>query len=77
MLLCCSGNQYIVNEAQNQRLVKDNSDVFDFSSQDGNVSVSQNVFDSVSMNPSAPPLYSSKGMTVSSFKEMASHDPNY
>ena len=31
--LCCSGNQFIVNEAHNQRLVKDNN-VFDSASQD-------------------------------------------
>ena len=27
--LCCSGNQFVVNEAHNQRLVKDKSNVFD------------------------------------------------
>ena len=68
MLLCCSANQFIVNEAQNQRLLKDNSED----------SVSQDVF--ASQNPSAPPLYSR--MTESapagaSFEETASHDPYY
>ena len=32
MLLCCSGNQFIVNEAHNERLVKDNSDIFNSAS---------------------------------------------
>ena len=62
MLLYCSGNQFIVNEAQNQRLLKDNNEV----------SVSQDIF--VSQNPSAPPPYSFKETALPSrMTESASH----